>query len=72
MHVETIDYGNIPGCTYCHPEIASVGLTENKLKKKDTKLKLVNSHFQHLVKLPANGNTDGFIKVILMQNTENG
>ena len=52
MHVETIDYGNIPGCTYCHPEIASVGLTENKLKKKDTKLKLVNSHFQHLVKLP--------------------
>ena len=52
MHVETIDYGNIQGCTYCHPEIASVGLTEKQAKEKDTKLKLVNSQFQHLEKLP--------------------
>jgi dihydrolipoamide dehydrogenase len=36
MHVEPLDYGNIPGCTYATPEIASVGLTEKAAKKKDT------------------------------------
>lgn len=35
MHVEALDYGNIPGCTYCTPEIASVGLTEKRPVKKD-------------------------------------
>lgn len=39
LHVEAIDYNNIPGCTYCQPEIASVGYTEKKLKKQDMKLK---------------------------------
>ena len=43
MHVEPIDYGNIPGCTYATPEIASVGMTENKPKKLVTTLKLGNS-----------------------------
>jgi pyruvate/2-oxoglutarate dehydrogenase complex dihydrolipoamide dehydrogenase (E3) component len=38
-----IDYGNVPGCTYASPEIASVGLTENKQKK----LKLVNFRSLH-------------------------
>ena len=33
MHVEAIDYGNIPGCTYCSPEIASVGMTEQQAKE---------------------------------------
>ena len=33
LHTETIDYGNIPGCTYATPEIASVGLTEEKAKE---------------------------------------
>jgi dihydrolipoamide dehydrogenase len=36
IHVDPIDYGNVPGCTYASPEIASVGLTENKPEKKDT------------------------------------
>ena len=44
LHVEPLDYGNIPGCTYATPEIASVGLTEKQLKKKDMKSKWVNSH----------------------------
>ena len=36
LHVQPINYGNIPGCTYCHPEIASVGLTEKQAKEKRT------------------------------------
>jgi pyruvate/2-oxoglutarate dehydrogenase complex dihydrolipoamide dehydrogenase (E3) component len=43
IHVDPIDYGNVPGCTYASPEIASVGLTENKQKK----LKLVNFRSLH-------------------------
>ncbi len=39
QHVEPIDYGNIPGCTYCYPEIASVGLTEAQAKEKGMKSK---------------------------------
>ena len=45
-HVEPIDYNNIPGCTYCFPEVASVGYTEQQAKKKDLKLKLVNFHLR--------------------------
>ena len=40
LHVEKIDYGNIPGCTYCHPEIASVGLTEKQAKDKGYDIKV--------------------------------
>ncbi len=47
LHVEPLDYGNIPGCTYATPEIASVGLTEKQLKKKVMILKLENSRSQH-------------------------
>lgn len=42
MHVEALDYGNIPGCTYCIPEVASVGMTEKQAKEKDTTLKLAS------------------------------
>ena len=40
MHVEPIDYGNVPGCTYCMPEIASVGLTEKQAKEKGLDIKV--------------------------------
>ena len=40
MHVEALDYGNIPGCTYCTPEVASVGLTEAQAKEKGYDIKL--------------------------------
>ena len=64
MHVEKIDYGNIPGCTYCHPEIASVGLTEKQAKEKGYEIKVGKFPFSASGKATANGDTDGFIKVI--------
>ncbi|WP_312207147.1 dihydrolipoyl dehydrogenase [Epilithonimonas hominis] len=64
MHVEKIDYGNIPGCTYCHPEIASVGLTEKQAKEKGYELKVGKFPFSASGKATANGDVDGFIKVI--------
>ena len=64
MHTEKIDYGNIPGCTYCHPEIASVGLTEKQAKEKGYELKVGKFPFSASGKATANGDVDGFIKVI--------
>lgn len=64
MHTEVIDYGNIPGCTYCHPEVASVGMTEKQAKEKGYELKVGKFPFSANGKATANGDTDGFIKVI--------
>ena len=64
LHVEKIDYGNVPGCTYCHPEVASVGLTEKQAKEKGYELKVGKFPFSASGKAVANGDTDGFIKVI--------
>ena len=64
LHVEKIDYGNIPGCTYCSPEIASVGLTEKQAKEKGYEIKVGKFPLSASGKATANGNTDGFIKVI--------
>ena len=61
---EKIDYGNIPGCTYCHPEIASVGLTEKQAKEKGYDIKVGKFPLSASGKATANGDTDGFIKVI--------
>ena len=64
MHVETLDYGNIPGCTYCTPEIASVGLTEKQAKEKGYDIKVGKFPFSASGKASAGGNKDGFVKVI--------
>lgn len=64
MYVEPIDYGNIPGCTYCLPEIASVGLTEKQAKEKGYEIKVGKFPFSASGKATANGDTDGFVKVI--------
>ncbi|WKS94323.1 dihydrolipoyl dehydrogenase [Riemerella columbina] len=61
---ETINYGNIPGCTYCSPEIASVGLTEKQAKEKGYEIKVGKFPFSASGKATANGDTDGFVKVI--------
>ncbi|RZV60463.1 MAG: dihydrolipoyl dehydrogenase [Flavobacteriaceae bacterium] len=63
-HVEPLDYGNIPGCTYCMPEIASVGLTEKQAKEKGYDLKVGKFPFSASGKASASGNKDGFVKVI--------
>ena len=64
LHVLPINYGNIPGCTYCHPEIASVGLTEKQAKEKGYEIKVGKFPFSASGKATANGDTDGFVKVI--------
>ena len=64
MHVEALDYGNIPGCTYCTPEIASVGLTEKAAKEKGYDIKVGKFPFSASGKASAGGNKDGFVKVI--------
>lgn len=64
QHVEAIDYGNIPGCTYCYPEIASVGMTEQQAKDAGYELKVGNFPFSASGKASASGTKDGFVKVI--------
>lgn len=64
LHVEPIDYGNIPGCTYATPEIASVGLTEKAAKEKGYELKIGKFPFTASGKAKAAGTPDGFVKVI--------
>ena len=64
QHVEALDYGNIPGCTYCSPEIASVGLTEKQAKEKGYDIKVGKFPFSASGKASAGGNKEGFVKVI--------
>ena len=64
LHTETIDYGNIPGCTYATPEIASVGLTEAQAKEQGFELKIGKFPFSASGKAKAAGTPDGFVKVI--------
>ena len=64
LHVEPIDYGNVPGCTYATPEIASVGLTEKQAKEKGYELKIGKFPFTASGKAKAAGTPDGFVKVI--------
>ena len=63
-HVEPIDYGNIPGCTYCFPEVASVGLTEAQAKQKGLEIKVGKFPFSASGKAQAGGTSEGFVKVI--------
>lgn len=64
LNTETIDYGNIPGCTYATPEIASVGLTEAQAKEQGYELKVGKFPFSASGKAKAAGTPDGFVKVI--------
>ena len=64
MHVEPINYANIPGCTYCSPEIASVGLTEKAAREAGHEIKVGKFPFSASGKASAAGAKDGFVKVI--------
>jgi dihydrolipoamide dehydrogenase len=64
LSVEPIDYNNIPGCTYSHPEIASVGYTEAQAKEQGFDVKVGKFPFTASGKAQAGGHTDGFVKVI--------
>lgn len=63
-HPEKIDYNNIPGCTYCVPEVASVGYTEAAAKAAGFELKIGKFPFTASGKAQAAGASEGFVKVI--------
>ncbi len=64
MDIEPLDYDNIPSCTYCQPEVASVGLTEKQAKEKGYEVKVGKFPFSASGKAAASGKKDGFVKVI--------
>ena len=64
VHAEPVRYDAIPACTYCHPEIASVGLTEEKAKAQDIPLKVGRFPFRPLGRAMASGEATGFVKVM--------
>ena len=64
MNVNPLDYGNIPGCTYCKPEIASVGLTEKQAMENGLDIKVGKFPFTASGKAQSSGNSEGFVKVI--------
>ncbi len=61
---EPIDYKNIPGCTYCQPEVASVGYTEKQAKEAGYEIKVGKFPFTASGKAKAAGHADGFVKLI--------
>lgn len=63
-HTEPLDYGNIPGCTYCSPEVASVGMTEKAAKEAGYEIKVGKFPFSASGKASAAGAKDGMVKVI--------
>ncbi|TZF83842.1 dihydrolipoyl dehydrogenase [Pedobacter sp. BS3] len=63
-HPEPINYNNIPGCTYCSPEIASVGYTEKAAREAGYEIKVGKFPFSASGKASAAGAKDGFVKVI--------
>ena len=69
VHPHPLDRANIPGCTYCHPQIASVGLTEAKAKEAGYAVKVGNFPFIGNGKAIALGEAEGFIKTVFDAKT---
>ncbi|PEQ11241.1 dihydrolipoyl dehydrogenase [Novosphingobium sp. PC22D] len=69
VHPHALDKANIPGCTYCHPQIASVGLTEAKAKEAGYEIKVGNFPFIGNGKAIALGEPEGFIKTVFDAKT---
>ncbi|HTD93064.1 MAG TPA: hypothetical protein VK644_04605, partial [Chitinophagaceae bacterium] len=61
---EGLDYNNVPGCTYCYPEIASVGYTDKQAKDAGYEIKVGKFPLSASGKASAAGHTEGFIKVL--------
>ncbi len=64
VHAEPVHYDAIPACTYCHPEIASLGLTEEKAKAQNIPIKVGRFPWRALARAVGAGETTGFVKVI--------
>jgi dihydrolipoamide dehydrogenase len=59
-----VDHSNIPNCTYCHPEVASVGLTEEQAREQGLDIQVGKFPWLANGRAVASGDSDGFIKVI--------
>ena len=70
MDVQPINYNNIPGCTYCHPQVASIGLTEAKAAEQGFELKIGKFPFVASGKSLALGERDGLVKLIFDAKTD--
>ncbi|MCK9281474.1 MAG: dihydrolipoyl dehydrogenase [Melioribacteraceae bacterium] len=64
LHTTPVDYDSIPGCTYCQPQVASIGMTEAKAKEAGYELKIGKFPFMASGKAFAAGDRDGFVKLI--------
>jgi len=64
QHAHPVNYGNIPSCTYCHPEVASVGLTEQQCKDRKLDYKIGKFPFSANGRARTSGETEGFVKII--------
>jgi dihydrolipoamide dehydrogenase len=64
QHAQVLDYSNVPGATYCHPEVASVGLTEQQCKDKKIEYKVGKFPFSANGRARTSGETEGFVKII--------
>ncbi len=63
-HVHLVNYANIPNATYCHPEVASVGLTEQQCKERKLDYKVGRFLFSNNGRARTSGETEGFVKII--------
>ncbi len=63
-HVQSMHYGNVPNATYCHPEVASVGATEQQLKDKNVAYKVGKFPFSANGRARTAGETEGFVKIL--------
>ncbi len=64
LHSSPIDYSSIPGCTYCQPQVASIGLTESKAREKGYEIKIGKFPFMASGKAFAIGEREGFVKLV--------
>ena len=64
QHTHGVNYGNIPSATYCHPEVASIGLTEQQCKEKKLDYKVGRFNFSASGRARTSGETEGFVKII--------
>jgi dihydrolipoamide dehydrogenase len=63
-HFHPLNYGNVPNATYCHPEVASIGLTETQCKEKKLEYKVGKFPFSANGRARTSGETEGFVKII--------
>ena len=63
-NVHAVNYGNIPNATYCHPEVASIGMTEAQVKEKKIDYKVGKFAFSNNGRARTSGETEGFVKII--------